>query len=275
MSGTAWLASYPKSGNTWVRALIHALNYGAIDRLADLGRGHPGDGMQPIPGVPMSDLSDVEALQMLRLGWHLAEQRSPSVVPRKTHQAWTPAADGYSTRWLSGGGRAIYIVRDPRAVAVSFAHHLRWSHSDTVAAMGREDQMFRPIHWAHGGFQPLSWSGHVRSWTRQQEMPVTVVRYEDLVADPHQQLVRIAAAMDINASPDQIDLSVEACAFTMLVARESIEGFTEAPSIHRAFFRKGTVDSWIDELDPSLCDRIVAEHGDVMREFGYLPQDRD
>ena len=79
----------------------------------------------------------------------------------------------------------------------------------------------------------------------------------------------------VEQSLDQIDLAVEACAFTKLVARESIEGFAEAPSIHKAFFRKGTVDSWIDELDPSLSDRIVAEHGEVMREFGYLPEYRD
>lgn len=274
MSGTAWLASYPKSGNTWVRALIYALRHGGIDRLADLREERPGDGMQPAPGVPLSDMSDTEALQVLRLGWQLAESRGSDVVPRKTHQAWTPAQDGYSTRWLPDGGRAIYIVRDPRAVAVSFAHHLGWSHADTVAAMNRDDEVFRPIHMAHGGFHPLSWSGHVRSWTRQQELPVTVVRYEDLVADPHTQLARIASAMDIDASLDHINVAVEACDFTMLVARESIEGFSEAPSVHKAFFRRGTVDSWIDELDPSLSDRIVAEHGEVMSEFGYLPEYR-
>jgi aryl sulfotransferase len=270
MSGTAWLASYPKSGNTWVRALIHALHNGGIDRMADLGQGHLGDGMQAVPGVPMSDLSDTEALQVLRLGWRLAETRTPHIVPRKTHEAWIPAPDGHSTRWLPEDVRAIYIVRDPRAVAVSFAHHLGWSHTQTVEAMSREDMTFRASHFAHGGFRSLSWSGHVRSWTRQQDIPVMVVRYEDLAAEPQAELGRIAAFMDITASAEQISQAVQDCDFTTFVAREAMEGFAEAPSVHRAFFRKGTVDSWVDELDAALAARIVAEHSEVMREFNYL-----
>jgi hypothetical protein len=96
------------------------------------------------------------------------------------------------------------------------------------------------------------------------------VRYEDLAADPQAELGRIAASMEITASAEQISKAVQDSEFTTLVVREALEGFAVAPSVHRSFFRKGTVDSWVDELDAALVDQIVADHGEVMREFNYL-----
>lgn len=69
---------------------------------------------------------------------------------------------------------------------------------------------------------------------------------------------------------DQIDAAVSACTFEQLALHEMVNGFTEAISDERAFFRRGEAQAWREELAPELQRRIEADHGPVMEEFGYL-----
>ena len=269
MGQTAWIASYPKSGNTWVRALLHALREGGIDELSSLDFGGANEGMDARLGVSLSDATDVEAMQLLRLGWAIGSD-APGFVTRKTHQAWTCTVDSYPDRWQPEGARAVYLVRDPRAVAVSWAHHRGCSHADAVAFLREEQHQMKPVHLAHGGYRPSTWSQHVTSWTQQTDIPVVVVRYEDLLAEPDPALERIAGSLDLPSTAQSRAVALATCSFTSLAAREVVEGFVEAPAADRVFFRRGQADAWREELDPLLAARVEADHEDVMRQFGYL-----
>jgi aryl sulfotransferase len=271
MSATAWIASYPKSGNTWVRALLHTLESGELGELNQLGIGQANEGMDPRLGVSLSDVDDLEAMRLLRLGWSLGRAEHGGYVRRKTHQAWLSSVDEYSDRWQPAGARAVYVVRDPRAVAVSWAHHLGCAPADAVAFMSEDHHEMKPAYLAHGGFRSSTWSMHVRSWTEQRDIPVLCVRYEELIATPVDSLAAIAQFLGIPANLERLVAAVEACSFDALATREILEGFVEAASVDRVFFRRGEAEAWRDELDPRLARRVEEDHAATMRAFGYLP----
>jgi len=267
MSSTAWLASYPKSGNTWVRTWLDALQRGQGPELNRLNGTSSNDSMDPSLGISIGDLSPEYAATIMRLSWASARPDSTPCVFRKTHHAWVPGPDGFPIHWQPKGAKAVYIIRDPRAVAVSWAHHAGITMVESVDAMAKD---VRPPIWeqATNADVVTSWSNHVRSWTSQQDIPMIVVSYESMTSQPGVELTRIAEFLGYKSSPEQVDAAVEACSFVTLAAREIFEGFNEAME-NRAFFRRGEVDSWRHELSPELAARVVKDHGEVMEEFGY------
>jgi len=275
MSPTVWLASYPKSGNTWIRALLMALETDAEPQL-DLTRvgWHEGNAwVDPWLGVSLSDLNDAEAIAIERLSWAQAEPQSAGYLRRKTHHPWEDAADGFPARWQPHGARAIYIVRDPRAVAVSWAHHLGISHADAVSTMEGTLQLDTELTQTlipQRTTGSLSWSDHVTSWRGQNVLPQLFLTYELISSDPVSALTEIATWLDIDNDPESCARAVERCSFNRLAFREATDGFGESPTGDRAFFRRGSVDSWREELSPDLIERIEDTHGAVMRDLGYL-----
>ena len=273
MVHTAWLASYPKSGNTWVRTLLDALVFDDDPNLNGLDRSGGNDGIQGWLGISVSGLSEAEAIAVERLSWVNAESSHMAYFLRKTHHAWTIAADGFPARWQPRGARAIYVARDPRAVAVSWAHHNGVSHAMSVASMAGETESrvtglssnLRAMQEGLG-----SWSSHVNSWRDQQALPLYFLTYEQLSADPVTTLASLAQWLEIDTDRAACTRAVERCSFNRLAVREVETGFVEAASVERVFFRRGLTDSWRDELSPELAARIEEDHGPLMRELGYL-----
>ena len=277
---TVWCASYPKSGNTWLRALLTAYTGGgAVDINKLDGGDQPGAHAMlfDLLGLGVSTLAaaDVEPLRRLttRLSTRPGADGAATPVFRKVHDAYGPACDGVP-RFVPADTRLVaYVVRDPRAVAVSWAHHLNVPHVEAVEIMRR-----RPPATAFGspwltgesGYRLGTWSEHVESWLDQGDLPVVVVRYEDLLADPVAGLARVVGAVGLDVDPAAVSAAAEACSFGALATQEIVHGFVEAPRADRPFFRRGEAEGWRRELDPALADRVVADHEAVMRRLGYL-----
>jgi hypothetical protein len=104
----------------------------------------------------------------------------------------------------------------------------------------------------------LSWSAHVVSWIDQQAIPVHVLRYEDLHADPQ---AHFAAAARFAGIPDDPELSTQADrtahALKSSRAQEQEHGFNERPPGMPAFFRRGRAGGWRDELSEEQVARII------------------
>lgn len=263
-SRMAWLASYPKSGNTWVRAQLQALTDGDAPDLNALDRSSTHDRLDASLGLGAGDLSEAEIATVLRLSWCLRHD-SPKVT--KTHRAWLPAADGFPAPWQPEGARAVCIVRDPRDVVISWAHHLD-TDLDHAAAIMDDGTSATPDDRLLA--QPLpSWSDHVRSWLDDCHLPMLLIRYEDMLDDPIHQLTRIAGFLSLDASEDDIRRAVEVTSFAHLAAAEIIGGFREATAPGRSFFRKGRSGVWRTDLPESIRQRIEAAHGEVMDRLGY------
>ena len=119
--------------------------------------------------------------------------------------------------------------------------------------------------------QLLGWSGHVASWLDQADIPVLLVRYEDMQADAAGELRRVLDFAGRAAGEDEIARAVAFANFAQLRQQEQEKGFREAPRPHAggSFFRRGEAGAWREELNAEQVARIEAAHAPMMRRLGY------
>lgn len=279
---TVWFASYPKSGNTWLRALVSGVLEGGEVRLPDVVRKFADMSQGTIFtefGLTPSVLDDRQAHALVTASTEAQAERSEGMLFRKSHSAFGAPDDVSRTQHrLTTETKALYVVRDPRAIVVSLSHHLGVDIRQAMLIMRDGVVMDLPEEiddrYLVGGPRVVadwgSWSENVESWLDQGDVPVLVVKYEDLVANPRDVLVKVVTWLGIPARDEVLDEAVEQSSFDRLAVQEALTGFAEAVAPNRAFFRKGAADAWKDELEPELADEVARDHGTVMRRLGYL-----
>lgn len=288
-----WLASFPKSGNTWLRLLLANLAADEPCSINDLGgQGGIASGRLRFDDTCLiaSGLLTHEECDRMRpaLYRHIARTCVPDGSGKngllsdwqwiKTHDAWTRTS---TDEPLLGGGEAaraaVLIVRDPRDVVASLANHNGDTLVQAAALMadpggafaGRCDR--QPLQLRQ---QLLGWSGFHDSWIAQREVPVHVLRYEDMQADTPGALGALLAALGLAVDKALLVRAAERSTFAQVQAQEAESGFQEAPlrmSTGR-FFRSGRSGGWREELDAPLRKQIEHDHAAMMRNFGYLPE---
>jgi aryl sulfotransferase len=225
-------------------------------------------------GFATSDLTGAEVERLRPLCDAALDRTLDDVRFRKVHDALhTPGGATIVPPEHTRG--AIYVVRDPRDVAVSFAHHSDRTHEWAVGALGSDETamarapgVLAPQVRQHLG----TWSDHVRSWTEHELFPTLVVRYEDMAADPLGQLTRLAGFAGLDPAGDRLAAAVRSASFDALQEKERRVGFHERPGRDRPFFRSGRAGGWREELAPELAARIERDHGQLMRRLGYGPE---
>jgi hypothetical protein len=279
MRRLVWLASYPKSGNTWTRLFLSqfltgsvaAVDLNAIDLHGSISSSRPA--FDEVVGLPSSDLTDDEV-----------DELRPRV-----YEAWAGNGSGESfvkvhdaNLTLAGGGRlfpapltacAVHLVRNPLDVAVSLAFHQ--GHADyerTVRQLNDHGRVIAGNRRSQLRQTLLDWSGHARSWTGEQAFPVETFRYESLVADPVGQFGRLVAFLGLDGAGDRarVEQAVAATRFDVLQSAEAEAGFRERHHRQARFFRSGRPGEWRTRLPPAQVASIVDAHGETMRRFGYL-----
>lgn len=267
--GIFWIASYPKSGNTWVRCLIASLKAGGAS--VDLKRMgntvvHAADRvwLERYIDVASEDLCALE-LRALRTQAY-REFAAQGGGPLKTHDCYDPRLMPPETT-----AGAVYIVRDPRDVAPSWADHLGVSVDTAIARMGERLIMSsRFDRWRPQVPQRFaSWSENVASWLDQTEVPLLLLRYEALLSEPLDETRRLAEFLGLPTDLNAVTRSVEACGFQRLRDLEEREGFSERRREQRRFFRQGRAGAWRSTLQPEQTERLVAQHGEIMQRLGY------
>jgi hypothetical protein len=277
MTGLTLIASYPKSGNTWMRSLLASLRLGGKtpDINVELGARSVAD-RRFHDIAALMESSDLTPREVARLRpevsrW-LARER-PGIY--KAHDAnlippgaWEPAIPADAIN------RLILITRDPRDAAVSFAHHLGVSYEEAVRTMGDEGALMgRSEEGLNANVEQYlsSWSDHTRSWLDTSGFHRLHVRYEDMSERPEDVFGKVCLFLDLSVQQGEIAGAVEAASFAKLAGQEASAGFRERhPASSARFFREGRAGSWQDHLSQSLADRIVDDHGPMMLRLGYL-----
>jgi hypothetical protein len=189
----------------------------------------------------------------------------------KTHDAWTYNVAGEPI--LSTAAAAIYLVRNPLDVAVSFAHHQGTDIDCVIESMQDPACILRgrpTMPSATLPTQVLSWEGHVRSWLDEASIRVHLVRYEDMQARPLETFTEIVRFSGLEYDQHDIEAALDASAFGRLQELERKTGFREKLVDSISFFRKGLAGSWRETLTQSQVQSLIRAHGTVMRRLGYL-----
>jgi hypothetical protein len=279
-SGIVWIASYPKSGNTWMRAFLHNLvrlrsgEEGEQD-INEMARFSTWDldkkRYAAFLGFEPDNTTHRKEIAATRHAVHreIADTR-PGLILIKTHNGLVMDR-GHSTVNFDVTAGAIYVVRNPLDVAISYAHHSGGTVDAAIARMavtGAETTgSDAAVYEVHG-----SWSEHVWSWTRTPHRAMRVVRYEDMLADPEKAFAAVARHLLIDTTQQLLIEAIERSTFARLAAQEKEKGFRERPkNADRSFFREGRAGQWKDVLTTAQIDRIIRDHGEQMRRFNYLP----
>src|SRR6056297_2308117 len=224
-----WMASYPKSGNTWAR--IFLANYIAnMDRPVPINNAHRialGDsitGMYERVAGHLIDVTDVDAVLRLRAGvlrGIVANNADVNLV--KTHNARTtargvPLIPDQVTR------SAVYMLRNPLDMVLSYARHYGMTPDEAVNAVSHPDNANPPDEETVTQFMG-SWSDHVRSWTGKSDYPVLVLRYEDMLADPRTCFARLVQHLGMPLDVERLDRAILFSSFKELSEQEKKQGF--------------------------------------------------
>ena len=292
MTRTIWLASYPKSGNTWFRIFVANLSAKAgkpadINDLQESGaiasaRGQFDHLLLIDSGLLTHEETDClrpRVYEELARGAEDDEYDKPQdALPVrfvKVHDAYTVTPTGEPLlAGRRGADGAIVIVRDPRDIAPSLANHNNSSIDAAIAFMNDHRAGFcvkRNRQHSQLRQQMPTWSGHIASWLDQADIPVHLVRYEDIQADTFGTFRRALDFAGQPASAEDIQRAVGFADFAELRRQEEDAGFRETlpRDLGATFFRRGEVGGWRDELSAEQVARIEAAHAPMMRRLGY------
>jgi len=279
-----YLASYPKSGNTWCRVFITELQrLAALQELEqfnlnrDLQTGTIASSRHWLDdqlGINSCDLSFAELDPIRGRAGESALLYSEGERFHKVHDAFvSPDSKGRSVVTTQGCQGAVYILRHPEDVVVSLSHFFSWelercveSLVDSQAALVQSDR--------HGGNQVRQhmgrWDQHVHSWLDQKQIPVLAIRYEDMLANGVKTFTALAQFLGL---PDEAHLIETAISNTSIDRLKKMEdevgGFVEKPKGCERFFRSGRTGEGAEQLTLVQRKKLASQLKSGMVRFGY------
>lgn len=284
MNNIIWLASYPKSGNTWCRSIISSLLDPNADKVKinqlqtdGLCSGRESFDLQTI--IKSADLT-YDEIDLIRPDLYKYQSNiAKKKLFIKVHDAYTYIPPtGYIEvetplfpKLASHG--VVYILRNPLDIAISYAAHDNLSIDQIITTMNNPShKLSSKINGVYLQFrqQLLNWSQHVLSWCNQTEIPLLIIRYEDLQNNGIETVTRIAKFCELDCDQQAIEMSLKKSDFKILQQQESELGFIGKPQLMKNFFRSGKSDNWQKELSNQQIEQILKDHGEVMQRFGYL-----
>ena len=270
MKNLVWLASYPKSGNTWVRACLMLAITGdlSLDKLIEVIPYFPVLNNAHFRNAEFSD--PIEASRSAVKTWdktqynlsNFAEGRRIIV---KTHQVFANINKVQFPNPETAYG-VIQIVRDPRDVAFSYSAHYGRDIDLAIEKLLDEKNVINEPSQP-GSFEFISsWELNYLSW-QDATFPKLVIRYEDLLASPAIQLEAILDFLELTPKMSTAKI-VANTSFQSLANMEDENGFKEA-SEHSRFFRLGKKDQW-SSLTSKQQTKIEQKFHKTMNRLGYL-----
>ena len=278
MNGIYWIASYPKSGNTWFRTFISNLTSG-IDgpiNINEISTGSIASSrflIEQALGFDTGDLTYDEIDQLRPSIYEWALKESNEVGYYKIHDAYAYTKSGKPIVGNLSTLGVVYIIRNPLDVAVSSSHHWGCSLDDAITRMSDSNNALSSD--VYGFTQQVrqnlgTWSHHVRSWTEATGLNIKTIRYEDMIEKPVPTFTDAVHFLSMEYSEQEIRRAIKFSEFNELAKQESMYGFREKPTHSKRFFRSGTFGGWRDVLTKDQHDRIVMSHKNTMKKYGYI-----
>ena len=270
-----WIASYPKSGNTWIRLFLKS--YLTDEEDLDINNNIL------IPSFPIPKFFDMLNIDYTKFteiikNW-IALQDTINLNGEtnflKTHNGLF-AVNNYKFTNTENTLGAIYVVRDPRDLVLSYAHHFGETHSEAVDKMlnhkNVEKMEYKNQLYTHSLMG--RWSDHYNSWKLyNKKKKILIIKYEDLIKNTHASFLKILEYLngkngtEINLK--KMERALNQTTFENLKKKEELHGFNEK-STNGKFFRKGKVGEWKKYLKKELVQKIETSFKNEMKELNYL-----
>ena len=276
-----WLASYPKSGNTWVRSFLSAYYYSSDGKFTF-------ELLKKIKQFPSKEFFDRKLLSVdeASQNWLIAQKKikdKKKICFLKTHNV-NGAFKGNSFTTTEFTAGAIYIVRDPRNVLTSMMNHYSLNESDALKMI---NSIYRNLkdendenNYASYSFIS-SWSNNYNSWKISKNINILLIKYEDLQNDTYNTFSKIVnftnniIKKEKNIDENKFKLAIETTNFEVLQKKEEYEGFDEAvysskEGKMKPFFNLGRKNNYKNLLKPETSKVIEGLFEKEMKELGYL-----
>jgi hypothetical protein len=273
-----WIASYPKSGNTWIRSFLSSyiytndgtFNFNLLNKIDQFPLLKYYNKINLYP----KNLS--EAAQ----GWVTAQQvinLDNKIHFMKTHNAMcTINGNPFTNKENSLG--AIYIVRDPRDILISYSNFLNMNYSETLNELTRKNNTSFLNDTVDTknivGSLMGSWSENFNSWEKYNLTKKIIIRYEDLISNPYETFLKIITYLNnlygLEINKKKIQMSIESTKFVNLQNLEKRNMFFEKSKNTKVFFREGKIKQWEKKLDIKMLNKIKEKFSKEMIKLGYL-----
>ena len=277
-----WIASYPKSGNTWVRSIISSLIY-SNDGNFDF------DLLKKIQQFPnrkyfknfTKDFNNINEIKKYWIESQNFINLDKEIKFFKTHHINCKIGEHAFTNKNNTLG-TIYVVRDPRNLINSFTNHYsidkntaknfiisRQSVTGALGEMKKDNKIFTILG---------SWNDHVKSWTNMNQN-LLLIKYEDLIKNPLNEINKIikflANLIDFSYNEEKINNIINSTSFEVMKKKETEEGFHESVMDNTNenkvnFFNLGKENKWEKYLNSEDQEFIKEKLGLEMKELGYI-----
>lgn len=272
-----WLASFPKSGNTWTRLFLTAL----------LGKKDPDINNMDTDGIisnryiidntlgfNSADIPEENFLKYRSQLYHKwASSQNKEFLLTKVHDACIREKHILFPPSITRG--VVYILRNPFDMVASLANHNNTSIETAVKALcnnkhtiaNKKSGLSRQISQFLG-----SWSHHVHTWTSIHSENMLLMRYEDMLHKGLETFTTLVDYLELNYSREEIAQAIENTSFKKVKEKELTSDFKERPKDTKAFFRSGKTGGWREEITMDQAKFIIDSHYDTLLQYGYIDE---
>ena len=276
-----WLASYPKSGNTWIRIFLSTLLYSPAKPKVDINKTY-------IKQFPIrsdfnnltNNLMDLDEFAKNCIPAQKKINQDNKIKFLKTHNAyWQNYEKNFFFTDEQNSLGAIHIVRDPRNVITSVMDYFnKDNYNETLEFLTDNYKVVGGTNFESG--VPtilLSWANHYNSWKNFRKNYL-LIKYENLINKPQEEFLKITNYLskigNFKFNKKEVLEIVENCKFENFSNQEKNEGFIDNSATNKNFkkkyFRMGPKNNWEDLVNSEIISKIETHFKKEMIELNYL-----
>ena len=274
-----WLASYPKSGNTWLRMFLKSYFLKPNEKFSLGGSINDTFKPQSFPDQKILDHLKIDYSKFSDIAKNWEAMQDYINLNKRTNYVKTHSAmcsvGSYKFTSLRNTKGGIYMVRDPRDVIVSLSDHMGINHEQTFHHMSSSLNFEYPSSGDKRYEKSLmgTWSDHYKSWKNFKSCKILIIKYEDMVLDEINTFTKVINYLneidDVEFDSNKLAKALKQTQFQELQKLEKAEGFEEKGK-GNFFFRKGKIGSWKDEVSTNIINKIEKLFKSEMEILGYL-----